>query len=82
MAYEQPPDTGSLFKNKYKEDGDKKPEFTGEGNLHGRPTKLAIWVKVDKNGQKYLFIKASEPETKQQTAAAAPPDLSGDDFPF
>jgi hypothetical protein len=71
MAYEHKPGYGSAFKNKYKEDGDNKPTLTGEGmGLDGRPVKMAIWFKVDKNGDRYASWKIEPPQESQGAAQA------------
>tara|TARA_Y100000401_G_scaffold117495_1_gene126605 strand:- start:3374 stop:3751 length:378 start_codon:yes stop_codon:yes gene_type:complete len=51
-----------LFTNKYKEDGDRKPDLTGTGLVRGVKTKAAAWINKDKNGNEYFNIKYSDPD--------------------
>jgi hypothetical protein len=48
--------TGALFKNKRKEDGDKRPDFTGTINVNGTEMWLSAWKKKDKDGNGYLSL--------------------------
>lgn len=59
MAYEQKPNTGSLFKNENKKT-DKHPEYTGTWkDENGKVWQLAAWVKEGKKG-KFFSLSASE----------------------
>ena len=71
MAYEQKPNSGSLFKNDKKET-DKHPEYTGTWvDASGKKYRLAAWVKEGKSG-KFFSLSASEFQNKKE----------GDDLPF
>jgi|TARA_S200002703_G_scaffold36276_1_gene31388 uncharacterized protein (DUF736 family) len=53
---------GAMFPNKYKEDGDKKPDHTGNVNVEGKEFKIAAWQSTSKAGNAYLSVKITEPE--------------------
>ena len=42
-----------LWKNKYKKDGDKKPDYTGNGVFSGDTKDVSLWINEDKNGDRY-----------------------------
>jgi uncharacterized protein (DUF736 family) len=74
-----------LFTNKYKEDGDRKPDLTGTGLIRGVKTKAAAWINKDKNGNEYFNIKYSDPDPKYDNSS--PSDrpavqYAKDDVPF
>ena len=33
-----------LWKNKYKEEGDKKPDYTGNGMVNGKKQDFSMWI--------------------------------------
>ena len=53
---------GAMYPNQYKEDGDKKPHFTGNLNVDGKDLKIAAWETTSKAGKDYLSVKVTEPE--------------------
>ena len=55
---------GVLFPNKYKEEGDKRPDFTGTVTVEGKEWALAAWSNTSKNGNDYLSVSVSEPREK------------------
>lgn len=69
MAYEQKPNTGSLFKAKDRA-SDRHPEYTGSFNIDGKEYWLAGWVKESQGGTKYFSLavkpKEAKPEPKQE----------------
>jgi hypothetical protein len=66
MAFEHKPGFFSANKNKFKEDGDNKPTLTGDGmNLDGTIARIAVWFKVDKNGERFASIKIEPPRESQ-----------------
>jgi uncharacterized protein (DUF736 family) len=76
---------GVLFRNDKKEDGDKRPDYKGTINFNGVDTKLAGWIKVGKNGNKFLSLKVETEDrrAKQPARAAAPAtQLADDEIPF
>lgn len=76
---------GALFKSKYKQEGDKKPDYTGNGRSEDKATayEFAAWIKLDKNGNKYLsvLVKTKEEEKKPEDGAQASTQTQ-DDLPF
>jgi uncharacterized protein (DUF736 family) len=57
--------SGVLFKNDEKAEGDKKPNYTGKLNVQGKDWRLAAWVRESKAGTKFLSLSLSEPKEKQ-----------------
>lgn len=64
MAYETKPESGSLFKNQYKEDPeDRKPDMTGKCLIDGKEWRIAGWWNEPRGGgDEYLSLKFSEPQ--------------------
>ena len=59
-------DRGAMFPNKYKEDGDKRPDHTGNLDVGGKEFKIAAWQSTSKAGNSYLSIKITiEPDKDQ-----------------
>jgi uncharacterized protein (DUF736 family) len=58
------PGSGMLFKNKWKKEGDKKPEYVGEieipEGMHGRK-EISLWKRMSKAGKPYLSVSVSDP---------------------
>ena len=67
MAYEHEDGTASLFQNDYKENGDKRPDYTGKGNVDGEMKEFALWKRETKKGTTMLFVKWTEPQEKFQS---------------
>lgn len=63
MAYEQKPNTGTLFKN-HKKENEKQPTHTGTINIEGVEYYLNAWVNETKKGEKYFAIKVKPKEIK------------------
>ena len=78
MAYEHRELSGSLFLNRYKEDGDNKPDLVGELKVEGKVWRMAAWKKSKDNGEEWLSLKASEQRPQQ----AAPPVADDSGIPF
>lgn len=58
---------GVLFKNDRKEEGDNKPNYTGEINVDGVDKRLAAWIRDSKDGSKrFLSIAVNEKEEQGQ----------------
>ena len=57
---------GVLFPNKYKEEDDKRPDFTGTVTVSGEEWSLAAWKNTSKNGNDYLSLSLSEPREKSE----------------
>lgn len=71
-----------------KEGVETRPDYRGDLNLAGKQWKIAGWVKVSKNGDKWLSLKVEEPRQKPalETPPPAPPRQReinpDDDIPF
>jgi uncharacterized protein (DUF736 family) len=57
---------GVLFVNTYKEDGDQRPDFTGSVDVEGTSYKLAGWKNSSKNGKRYISVRVSQDEGKEE----------------
>lgn len=76
---------GPFFTNKYKEEGDSKPDISCNIRIDGLEKKMAGWKNVSKRGMSYLSLKFSEPQARQEQPREAPqPSVSidDDDMPF
>lgn len=51
MAYEQRDNSGSLFKNERKEEGDNKPHMTGKAMIDGVMYFFDAWTKEGQKGR-------------------------------
>ena len=60
--------SGTLGKNKKKEPGDKKPDYTGQININGVGHWLSGWIRKSQDGDTFLSIKAEPKEQRQQPA--------------
>jgi len=89
MTYEAKDNTGSLFKNKFK-DKEGQPDYRGEVRITAPGDyKMSSWINIDKNGEKYMKIKF-ELKDGHQPAKRPDPISSGrslkedmnDDIPF
>jgi len=58
--------SGVLFVNQYKEDGDSRPDFVGKLDVEGKEYRLAGWKNTSKAGKRYISVKAQEPQEKQE----------------
>lgn len=62
MGNEQRDNTGALFRNDKKKDGDKLPLYTGPCMVNGRAMRMAAWLKDGRDGQKFMSIQFTEPQ--------------------
>jgi hypothetical protein len=63
MAYELKDGGGTIFKNKYKEEGDLKPDKKGTIKWRGEVIEVAIWIKQGAAGE-FESVKLQEPRQK------------------
>ena len=56
--------TFTLRKNKYKEEGDNKPDYTGNGKFNNEMKDLSMWINKDKKGNRYLSGRIREAKNK------------------
>ena len=87
--YKTKDQTFKLWKNKYKEDGDKKPDYTGNGLINNQNKDIALWINQDKNGNDYLsfVIKDAEEDGAKPIGVPSPPPVESKpkeevDLPF
>ena len=81
------PNTGALFKNTYKEKGDKKPDWSGPWvNERGDDMRIGFWFRTSKSGAPYIYAQVSEktqPQQQEQSpqqfqSAPTPPPMSAE----
>jgi len=54
--------SGVLFANQYKEEGDSRPDFIGNIDVEGKEFRLAGWKNVSSKGKRYIAVKVEEPK--------------------
>lgn len=84
MAFEQKPNTGTLFINDRKTT-ENHPDRAGTINVGGTEYWLNGWIKTDKKGRQYLSlaVKAKQAASaKPEAKAEVPEDFQDDDIPF
>ena len=87
--------SGNLFKNSFKEEGSKQPDYKGEVMVDGVVMKASLWLNKDKNGQTYFGLGFQSMEdaakySKENSSATPKPEFdkpqatanAGDDLPF
>ena len=61
--------TGMIFRNEYKKDNEKAPDFKGKINVGGIEKEIALWSNPPKDDKKgYFGVKLSEPYVKEPNA--------------
>jgi|TARA_Y100000310_G_scaffold84285_1_gene81099 uncharacterized protein (DUF736 family) len=65
--YANEPGRGVLFRNRFKEENEKRPDFVGSLNVDGVDYELAAWQNTSKNGVKYLSLRLGD-EVKEKEA--------------
>ena len=74
--------SGVLFPNQYKEDGDTKPDYLGSVNVNGEDWRLAAWANTSKKGKEYMSIRVSEPKEKSNGQQQNNSKDTDDNIPF
>ena len=68
MAFEPKDNSGSLFKNTYKEH-EKQPDYNGNAIIDGKPKKISAWIREGQKG-KWISIaftdKNDQPKKKPE----------------
>lgn len=88
MAYEQRDNSGSLFKNDRKEEGDNKPHMTGKAMIDGVMYFFDAWTKEGAKGRfqsvsfKRMDKQESAPAKPAVQAAKADTNMDWDSIPF
>ncbi|WP_426110984.1 hypothetical protein [Massilia sp. PWRC2] len=79
MAYEQKDNSGSLFKNERKTEGDNKPNMTGKAMIDGVMYFFDAWTKDGQKGR-WQSVSFKRMDKQEQAAPAAAP-MANDDLP-
>ena len=79
--------SGNLFKNTFKEEGSKQPDYKGDVMVNGTIMKASMWVNKDKNGNPYFGIGFQSMEdvakySKKTSDASPKPEIENNDLPF
>ena len=65
--FENVPNSGALYKNTYKAEGDTKPDWSGPWtNERGDEMRIGVWFRTSKAGQSYMYVKVDEKTQPQQ----------------
>jgi hypothetical protein len=72
MAYEQRPNSGSLFKNNKKQPGDRQPDYRGDCLLNGQVLEISAWIKETRNGGKFMSLAFKPKQDRQPQQQDAP----------
>ena len=48
-------------------DGDKKPDYTGNGMVNGKKQDFSLWINEDDNGGRYLSGQFKDPYKKKDS---------------
>ena len=82
MFYEHKENTGSIFKNDKKKEGDNQPGYTGIINCEGKIKRIALWVQESKEKKtKFFSAKISDLQQTNNTPEAQE-EAAEDDLPF
>ena len=80
--YEQQDNSGALFRNNKKQEGDKLPDYNGTIKINGVEKQIAGWVRQGAKGS-FLSLKISEPYKKPLEAKVVKTKTEdSDDLPF
>lgn len=80
--YEQQDNSGALFRNNKKQEGDKLPDYNGTIKVNGVEKQIAGWVRQGAKGS-FLSLKISEPYKKPLDAKVVKTKTEdSDDLPF
>lgn len=96
MAYERKDGDILISKNKYKQEGDKKPDLTGTALVAGVEMEISLWKKARNDGTGNFYSGVIKPKAErggyQSAPAPAPAPAQGrpapkppqaqDDIPF
>lgn len=63
MSYDNT-NSGALFRNKDKVEGDNKPNYKGTINMDGKEMNIAGWMNTSKAGVLYMSLKLDEIQRK------------------
>lgn len=72
---------GTLGKNKYYEEGGKKPAYKGRGNFDGKDFEISGWVQTNKTtGERFFSLSFQAPYVKPEVTEVQADESS--DLPF
>jgi len=72
-----------IFRNEYKKDNEKAPDFKGKLNIDGVIKEIALWNNAPKDGKKgYFGAMISDEYVKEETVKQEDKELPDDDLPF
>ena len=71
MAIEKD-NTGALWNNDNKEEGDKRPNMTGQAKINGQTMRVAAWNNVSKKGKEYVGLSFEEPQAHEEKEDEVP----------
>ena len=83
--------SGNLFKNTFKEEGSKQPDFKGDVMVNGVVMSASMWVNKDRNNNPYFGVKFQSMDevakySKENSNASTKPEFqkgtTTDDMPF
>jgi len=84
--------SGNLFKNTYKEEGSKQPDYKGNVMINGVVMAVSGWVNNDKNGNPYFGLSFQTMDevakySKETSNSSAKPEFekgtsTNDNLPF
>ena len=83
--------SGNLFKNTFKEEGSKQPDYKGNVMVNGVVMSVSGWVNKDKNGNPYFGLSFQSMQeaakyTKETSSATSKPEFqkstNTNDMPF
>jgi uncharacterized protein (DUF736 family) len=64
--------SGVLFANKYKEEGDSRPDFVGTIDVDGTEYRLAGWKNTSKQGKRYISVKVEDAKAEDKEKEDVP----------
>jgi uncharacterized protein (DUF736 family) len=71
MAIEKD-NTGSLWNNDNKEEGDKRPNMTGQAKVNGQMMRVAAWNNTSKKGKEYVGLSFEEHQVLEEKEDEVP----------
>ena len=63
MKFERKDNTATVFLNQFKQK-ETHPDYTGAGLINGKKTLVSVWIKTDKNGNRYMSMSFQEPKPR------------------
>ena len=74
---------GSIWKNKYKQKGDSKPDYKGKINVDGKTKEISLWVN-EWEGKKFFGVKIQDEyvKTEKQPEKVETKTEESDSLPF